>query len=228
MASFSTFMAIPAIRQATEKSMFGKPYVRMGKLFTIVGYWVYQQGGLLGYVLREYPKLLIKLIIPQDASIAPEQAMQELYSIKEVVEKELENPENGEKTFFALYTVRELRQAGIELIKLPSDKALNNKVDFESASQIMRLAFIKGVTFGFHFPEQFTRCWDTSYRSVPDKEWAEASKLGIVPQKQRTISFSQAVCDLCEGAISWNNDESLKVLNSSDINILQNILSANK
>jgi len=157
-------------------------------------------------------------------TILPEQAMKELYGTKEVAEKELKSTENEEKTFFNLYTVRELRQAGIDLIKFPPDKALDKKVDFESASQIMRLAFIKGVAFGFHYPEQFVNCWDASYKVVPDEEWEEAWKRGIVPEKQRAIPFGQAVCDLCEGAIAWNTDESPRVLDSSDIRILQNIL----
>jgi hypothetical protein len=228
MTSFLTFIAIPAIRQATETHAFGKPYVKIGRLFAIVGVWVYQQGGLLGYVLREHPQLLVKLVIPQDPSIVPEQAMKELYGTKEVVEKELKSAENEEKTFFNLYTVRELQQAGIELIKYPLDKGLDKKVDFESASQIMRLAFIKGVAFGFHYPEQFVSCWDASYKVVPDQEWAEAWKRGIVPEKQRAIPFGQAVCDLCDGAITWNRDEPSKILNNSDIEILQNILSRYK
>jgi hypothetical protein len=228
MTSFLTFMAIPAIKQATEKSTFGKPYVRIGRLYAVVGVWVYQQGGLLGYVLREHPHLLVKLIAPPDPSFVPEQALKELYDTRKVVSKELENLENDENTFFSLYTLRELRQSGIELIKFPTDKGLDKKVDFESASQIMRLAFIKGVAFGFHYPKQFANCWDVSYKVVPDKEWTEAWKHGIVPEKQRTIPFDQAVYDLCEGAIAWNREESFKVLNNSDIEILQNIHSGYK
>lgn len=229
MSSFLTFMAVPAIRQATEKSIFGKPYVRIGRLFTIVGYWVYQQGGLLGYVLQEHPQLLVKLITPQDPSIVPEQAMKELYGTKEVMAKELEGTENEERTFSNLYTVRELRKAGIELIKVPPDKALYKKVDFESASQVMRLAFIKGVAFGFHFPEQFAACWDASYKPVADNKWAEARNLGIVStESQRTLTLSQAACDLCEGVIEWSKAKSLEVLNTSDIQLLQTIHAAHK
>jgi hypothetical protein len=228
MTSFLTFLAIPAIKQATEKSTFEKPFVRMGRLYGVVGVWVYQQGGLLGYILREHPHLLVKLIAPPDPSFVPEQALIELYDTRKIISKELENLEKDENTFFSLYTVRELRQTGIELIKFPADKGLDKKVDFESASQIMRLAFIKGVAFGFHCPELFVSCWDATYKVVPDKEWEEYWKRGIVPEMQRTIPFDQAVCDLCEGAIAWSIAESSEVLDTSDIRLLHSIISTHK
>lgn len=229
MSSFLTFMAIPAIKQATEKSTFGKPYIRIGRLYAIVGLWVYQQGGLLGYVLREHPHLLVKLIAPPDPSFVLEQALNELYGTRKVLSKELENLENEEKTFFSLYTLRELRQVGIELIKFPPDKELDRKVDFDTADKIMRLAFIKGVAFGFHFPERFASCWESSYKACEDEEWAEAFSRGIVSSKiQKTPTISQATCDLCNGAIEWNTTESSKVLDTLDIQLLQTILSSHK
>lgn len=228
MTSFLTFMAAPAIRQATEKSIFGKPYVRIGRLFTIVGTWVYQQGGLLGYVLRDHPQLLVKLIAPPEPSFVPEQAMEELYDMRKVVAKELENVGNENKTFFSLYTLRELRQCGIDLIKVPPDKALDKKVDFEFAGNVMRIAFIKGVAFGFHFPEQFSACWDASYRTVADNEWSDWRKYGLnLPETQRTFTLSQATHDLCEGAIEWSTSQSPEVLSTSDIQLLQTIFTSN-
>jgi hypothetical protein len=230
MSSFLTYLATPSIKLATEKPTFGKPYVRIGKLFNIVGYWVYQQGGLLGYTLKEQPKLLVKLIEPQAPSIVPEQVMmKELIGIKEVIAKELESVKGEDNTFFNLYTVRELHQAGIELIKFPPDKNLDKKVDFESAGQIMRLAFIKGVAFGFHFPEQFIACWNNSYKAVDEKEWSDARNHGLnLPEKQPTLTFDQATHDLCDGILTWSNTEPVRVINDSDIQILQAILSVHK
>ena len=226
MTSFLTFLATPAIKQASEKSLFGSPYVRVGRLFTIVGNWVYQQGGVLGYVLRDHPDLLVKLMAPPEpSSFIPQQAIEELYGTRKLMAKEIENIANENMTFTSLYTKRELRDMGIELTKLPPDKGLNKKVDFNFANKVMRIAFVKGVAFGFHFPEKFSACWNESYSMVPEKEWTEAHNLGIVSSEtQTTMTLGQATHAICEGALTWNTACSSGMLNDSDIRLLQTVI----
>ena len=50
--SLLSLIAAPAVQQVSEKGLFGKPYVRLGRLFVAVGSWVYQQGRALGYVIE--------------------------------------------------------------------------------------------------------------------------------------------------------------------------------
>ena len=69
MTSFLTVIATPAVQQVAEKSFFGKSHVRIGRLFNVIGYWVYQQGGVMGYALNDNPQLLAKLVAPPNTYI---------------------------------------------------------------------------------------------------------------------------------------------------------------
>ena len=115
MSSFLTFIASPAVQQVTKRPIFGKPYMSIGSLFGVIGFWVYQEGGLLGYCLRDSPKVLAKLTAPPGSTtINEEKLVKAIKKLSSIVESELKEVEDEEKTFFYLYTVRELRSIGID------------------------------------------------------------------------------------------------------------------
>ena len=156
MSSFLAFISRPAVAQVTKRPIFGKPYTTVGSLFCVIGWWVYQQGGVLGYCLRDTPNLLGKLAVPpQITTIDTEEIIKEIKESSGIVESELEEMEDEEKTFFHLYTVRELRGIGIDFPEWPPDRKFNEKADAEFAGDVMRLSFVRGIDFGFNFPEEF-------------------------------------------------------------------------
>lgn len=227
MASFLTVIATPAIRQVSEKSVFGKPYVRIGRLFNVIGYWVYQEGGVLGYSLRDNSALLGKLAAPPEITNINEAEIVEYFKgLSEKVASELEEVKDEEKTFFYLYTVRELRSIGIELIRWPPDKNLEKKADAEFAGDVMRISFLKGIALGFNFPEQFSIYWDNTYRMRPDSEWEEMRKRGIVfSEMQQKRTLNEAIVEIAENAIVWGTDESPHSLDKDDIETLKSLIS---
>ena len=226
MTSFLTIIACPAVQNITEKSLFGKPYVRIGRLFVALGYWVYQQGGLLGYALRDNPKLLAKLVAPPGASL--EQAIKELYD-SETVASELEEVKHEDKTFFHLYTLRELRSIGIELTSWPPDKNLEKKADVEFVGAVMRISFIKGVLLGFNFPNIFITYWENTYKVRANSEWKEMYRRGIAQSEvQPRLTLEEAIAELAQAAIAWSTEETSGRLNDNDIETLQQLATVNK
>lgn len=227
MASFLTVIATPAIRQVTEKSIFGGPYVRIGRLFHVIGYWVYQQGGVLGYALRDNPALLGKLAAPPEITNTNEVEIVEYFKeLSEKVASELEEVKDEEKAFFHLYTVRELRGIGIELIRWPPDKNLEKKANAEFVGDVMRISFIKGIALGFNFPEQFSIYWDNTYRVRSDSEWEEMRNRGIVlSEMQEKRTLKKAIVEMAENAILWGTDESPHSLDKDDIETLKSLIS---
>jgi hypothetical protein len=230
MPSFLTFLATPAVKQVSKKPIFGKPYTNVGRLFIVIGWWVYQQGGVLGYCSRDIPNLLAKLAVPpQITTINTAEIIKGIKESSSIVESELKEMEGKEKTFFHLYTVRELRSIGIDFPQWPPDKKLNEKVDAESAAQVMRTSFVRGIDFGFNFPEEFAVYWGNTYRIRPDSKWQEWYERGIVRSKlQQKRTLKEAIVELAEGALVWNKSQSPKKLNDNDICVLKGIIEANR
>lgn len=233
MSSFLTFLVTPAVQQVVKTPIFRKPYTSVGSLFIVIGWWVYQQGGVLGYVFRDNPNLLAKLAVPPEITVIDEkQIIAELKELSSEVESRLKENEAEEKTFFHLYTFRELRNIGVDLSRGPLGKnlkKLREKVNAELAGDVMRMAFAEGTAFGFNFPEQFAIYWENTYRMRPDSEWQEWRQRGIIlSEKQQKLELNEAIAELAEGAIIWNENQSPKMLDRNDIGVLQAIIEANR
>ncbi len=230
MCSFLTFVARPAVEQVTKRPIFGKPYTSIGSLFCVIGWTVYQVGGVLGYCLRDTPKLLAKLAVPPGiTAINEEEIIKEIKESSSIVESELREVKDEEKTFFYLYTVRELCGIGIDFFQWPPDKRLKEKADAEFAGNVMRISFVRGIDFGFNFPEQFVIYWDNTYRIVPDTEWQELYREGVVvSETQHNPTLKEAIVANAELAMIWNENQSPKMLDPNDICVLQAIIEANR
>lgn len=230
MSSFLTFLATPAVKQVSKRPIFGKPYTSIGSLFGVVGWWVYQEGGVLGYFFRDTPNLLVKLAAPPGiTTINEKQIIKEIKELSSVVESKLKEVEDEEKTFFHLYTLRELRNIGIDLLRWPPDKELNKKVNAEFAGDVMRMSFIEGIAFGFNFPKQFAIYWDNTYRIWPDSKWEEMRQRGIVRSKiQHKRTLNEAIVEIAEEAIIWGTNQSPNMLDPNDICVLKTVIEANR
>ena len=231
MSSFLSFLARPAVQKVTKRPIFGKPYTTMGSLFSSVGWTLYQVGGVLGYCLRDTPKVLAKLAVaPEVTAINEEEIIKEIKESSSIVESELKEVEDEEKTFFYSYTVKELSGIGIDFFQWPPDKRLKEKVDDEKfAGDVVRISFVKGIDFGFNFPEEFAVYWENTYRIVPDSEWRELYKKGIVLSKtQFNPTLKEAIVANAELAITWNENQSPRMLDANDICVLQAIIEANR
>jgi len=184
--------------------------------------------------LRDTPKVLAKLAVaPEVTAINEEEIIKEIKESANIVKQELEemeDREDEEKTFFYLYTVRELRGIGIDFFQWPPDKRLKEKVDDEKfAADVVRISFVRGIDFGFNFPEEFAVYWENTHRIWPDSEWRELYKKGIVLSKtQFTPTLREVIVTTAESAITWNENQSPRMLDANDTCVLQEMIEANR
>jgi hypothetical protein len=196
----------------------------------VIGWWVYQRGGVLGYCLRDTPDLLAKLAAPPGIeTINTEEIIKGIKESSSIVESRLKEAEDEEKTFFHLYTVRKLRNIGIDLLQWPPDKNLNKRADAEFAGDVMRISFVEGIDLGYNFPERFAIYWDNTYKIWPDSKWQEWRERGIVHSKiQHKQTLKEAIVEIAEGAITWGTSQSPNMLDPNDIRVLRAIIEANR
>lgn len=220
----------------TKKSWAGKPYVRLGPLFFSLGQWVYQQGAVLGYALRDNPNLLAKLIASTSTPVPVEQIITELHSLQATAAAVLQEESESPKTLLHLFTFRELRGLGLDIPKTPSIESLkqiahqlDRKCDADFAGTVMRVSFIKGVAFGFHFPNEFIVYWANTYRIRPETEWQSYYAKGIVQSEyQQPQPLELAIAEISEGAIEWAATISPGSLNLQDIGQLRAIVAKDR
>src|SRR5688572_10941961 len=97
--SFLSTVATPALQQVIEKPLFGGPYARLGKLFLVLGSWLFEQGGALGFGLRAEPGLLGRLLLQSRSPTAStDEASAYLEGLRDVAETLLGRAQGKEKS----------------------------------------------------------------------------------------------------------------------------------
>lgn len=221
MGRFQHVVAAPAL-QLFEKGLLGKRFVRLSRLYIVIGMYLFEQGGALGYSLRGQPALLGKLL-----GFPPEEATEGIRDIHAIATSCQERFEGEEHGFFDLYVVPELERLGIDIRAYPPSKDMDKKVDQKTAYTVMVMAFLAGAALGYHFPDRFKRFSEYHYRPVPNSEWQRHRAAGLeLPEMQEPRSLEEAVGELAASAAEWATEEAPELLSSSEIDLL-NSLAAN-
>jgi len=175
-----------------------------------LGTWLFQQGGALGYALKDQPKLVWKLgggdptLFP-----SPEDALQHL---REIAEKLLplanySDTAGEQMTFTNLFTMPMLRQYGLDFGNLMAPQArklLDQKMSAETVALVGAASFLEGAAFGACFPDHFREYWQGTYSRIPDQEWQNARAAGLVlSETQEERPLEGAILELVVGAIEW-------------------------
>jgi len=222
MSSFLSWVAGPTIQQVAEQGLFGKPYVRLSRLIGIVGYWVYQQGGVLGYALSEEPILLGKLMGLVPETDPPADVY--LRTFRPTVMNGLNTVDQDEMTFFQIYIVKELADFDIDVFEWPPSKKLDEEADEVFAFNVMRISYRKGAAFGFNFPSKFAACWERSYIIQPDNDWQWLYSRGLqISEKQPKTTLSEAITNMANLALNWATNDGSGTLNTQELIILKNL-----
>ena len=222
MSSFLSWVAGPTIQQVAEQGYFGKPYVRLSRLIGIVGYWVYQQGGVLGYALSEEPILLGKLM----GLVAETDPRADVYleNFRLAVKDSLNTVDQDELTFFQVYIVKELADLGVDIFEWPPSRRLYEKGDEKFAFNVMRISYRKGAAFGYNYPSKFTACWERSYRIQPDNDWEWLYSQGVqISKKQPETTLSEAVTNMANLALNWAKNDEPDKLTIRELDVLENL-----
>jgi len=209
-------LAYPALDRAPEKRLFGKPYIRLGRLVFMVGFWVFQRAALLGYGLRNEPVILGKLL---GSPVGEELSF--VLTLREDAEGRLRETPADEFNFVQMYAVRVLRYMGIEYPTWPPNKALERKCDPLEVNILVRSAFWAGAAVGHHFPERFQACWENSNRIQPAAEWQEMRAAGLgLPEMQEENPLEEALSLVMQISAAWANELAAKRFSSDELAIL--------
>ena len=198
ISEFVSILAAPPLERVIERRWFGNSYVRLGPLYLIVGAWLFQQGGALGYGLKEQPHLLGKLLKGSSGS-------QDLVDgLRPSVETYLERAKGSERTFYHIFAAPQLRSRGVDVDAWPPSKEWDAKVEKEMVSTVITNSFVEGAALGYHFPDTFQECWEETFRVRPDQEWQELHSLGLpLSEFQHERRLDQAVAKVATLAIGW-------------------------
>jgi hypothetical protein len=225
MLSILAELAAPAIQSASEYSPSGQLCVRAGPLITVIGYWVYQQGGLLGYALKNRPELLEKLTLQQLTQGKTQITGQHFSALKDHVAKYLDGDNFAEKTFVSLFTMQELKNAGVNFDSLPLDKKFNEKVYDPDVSNVMRIMYLNGVALGYNFPDIFFEYWGNTYKHRDPEEFRKAFEIGLVlSDTQRYRPLVEAISELIEYILNWCTSDAPDLLTEDETQFLQGLV----
>lgn len=192
------YIADTAIVNAAENPRFRKPFIRLGPLFMSVGAWVFQNGGCLGYALRDNPALLGKLL-----GVDADNAAAYIEGSKATAQSRSDWVNAGERSLFNAYVLLEFGKLEIVTENGLDQKALEQKCDEDFAQTVTVLSFHGGAFYGFYYPEEFADCWSGTYGARSPNEWAEAKELGIVDGEQSEQTLQLGVSTVATGVYEW-------------------------
>jgi hypothetical protein len=220
MASLVGIIASPVVKRVGETDSKGKQFLRPRPLYGAVGWWLYQQGGILGYSLRGERQLVERIM-----GLATHNSIDDVDVYRDRVIADLESVKNREKHVTWLYTYLEMKKIGVDITD-PKDKGILETVGLIQSTEVMKEAFYKGVTMGFHFPDLFREYWGNTYLRLVESQLKEDSRRGPSPSKKQVeLVFSAAIVSVINIIFNWNQLEGYEVLHREDEAILESILS---
>jgi hypothetical protein len=196
---FVADVALPAISQVSEKRLWGKRFIRFGPLLMTVGPWVFQQGGALGYALRDHPSLLDKIVFGDVPRVGIE-------ALSEEAQKVIVSSNGDRSGFLNFYTLPRFNMFGLDPLNFRSpSKELKKKIPSEAVESEVLGSWIRGAAVGFHAPEIFREVWENAYEPVPTQKWEEMKAAGLgLSERQEDLQLDDVVRGLALGALEWS------------------------
>ncbi len=199
------YFAQQAGHDLIKRDIRQRPYMLGGPMFFIFSYWLFQNGGLLGFGLRGRIELITKLLFEPGATTK---------GVKQYLSDEsaelLSKPKSPPDSLLELYLVPLLSSVGIDFHDkefIDGDKsswAAEKQYDMETLDKNAYLALRQGVAMGFHHPEIFRKCWEKTYAAESKEEWAEAFKKGLVDSPtQEIVLFPDEVKKVLSEMADW-------------------------
>lgn len=218
MASLIGIISSPVVRRVSETNPKGKQSIRLGPLYSNIGWWLHQQGGILGYLLKGKRQLLERIM-----GLATHNPVADVDFYRDRVIADLESVKDREKHLSWLYTYLEMKRVGIDIAN-PKEGCLQETVDTKQRVEVMKEAFYKGVTIGFHFPDVFREYWGNTYQKVVDDEPKGPERNSGPSKTKLETAFGGVVVNMINTILNWNRLEGYEVLNREDELTLESIL----
>jgi hypothetical protein len=104
----------------------------------------------------------------------------------------------------------------------PEAPELSQEIDLKYSATVMREAFYKGATLGFHFPEEFSRYWQVTYQL--DKVDKRPGKGDISQSRSLYIDLGENALRILNMVLNWDQLEGYEVLNTSDSEVIEQLI----
>jgi hypothetical protein len=219
LASLIGIIASPAVKRVGETDSKGKQFLRPRPLYGAVGWWLYQQGGILGFSLKGERQLVEKIM-----SMATDNPIDNVDVYRGAVTADLESVKNKEKQITWLYTYLEMKKIGVDITN-PEDSCTPKSIDPQQSAAVLKEAFYKGVTIGFHFPDLFREYWYNTYRQLVENSHTKGQKSSPASSKEQVeLVFAAAITNVINIIFNWNQLEGYVVLTREDEVTLETIL----
>ena len=175
-------------------------YFETGPTVLLVGTWLFEKGGMIGYALRDSKELFAKLmfeVTPNANSYLTEEGYSEL----------MESLPTTELSFTNWYAVPFLASIGLDYPATPPPKDWTKKIPPELANGMMSDAFLSGALAGNLAPDSFRDIWEAHYNPNP-QDWRESFEAGIIDSsEQETLVFEDELRLLLLHVDEWIESE---------------------
>lgn len=220
MASLVSIVGEVALQQVIEKSFFGGPYGRLGRLVAVIGTWVFQEGGALGYGLRSRPLLLSKLIARDPAAFIG-QPRDMVTDLKYMADEHVAVAGDDRGGFLDFYAKPVLAIKGVDITAMPPDRRMDKKVKGDQVFDFMMCAWLRGTTVGYHYPDLFREVWKQNYETAPQADWAEMrAHLLALRLRQEERPFTDTISLVADSASWYAMVHAPGLLDTSELGVL--------
>jgi hypothetical protein len=177
--NFGQYLILDILPRLREKGMFGKPFIRLGTVFTLSG-WLYETGAVLGRFWKDKIPVVYSMFEVEDKR---EEFTQYWH---DQARNRLEKYGGQPRTFtiFVLQTDLDILM-GKKLEDLePKDfvKIGEKKLSPNEGNQWLRLietSMIEGIMFGSLYPDLTHIMLVNEYEKIDVDSWKEARKYGV-------------------------------------------------
>jgi hypothetical protein len=171
--SFGTFLVMGIFPKLAEKGVFGKPFIRLGRILTL-SCWLYEAGEILGRFWKEKIQVVVSMYEVEDKREEFTQYW------RNQAKNRLENYGGQPQTFpiFVLQT-----DLHVLMVKRLEDllKIGDKKLSGDEGNKWLRLAetpMIEGIMFGSLYPDLTYTVLSNEYEKIDMDSWKEARKYG--------------------------------------------------
>lgn len=172
--SFGTFLIMGIFPKLAEKGVFGKPFIRLGRVLTLSG-WLYETGAILGHFWKDNIPVVVSMYEVEDKREEFTQYWHD--QAKNRLEKYGEQPQTF--PIFVLQTDLDILMGKKleDLLKI-GDKKLSGD-EGNKWLRLVEASMIEGIMFGSMYPDLTHTMLTNEYEKVDMNSWKEARKYGV-------------------------------------------------
>lgn len=173
--SFGTFLVMGMFPKLAERGVFGKPFIRLGRILTL-SCWLYETGAILGRFWKEKIPVVVSMYEVEDKREEFTQYW------RNQAKNRLENY-GGQPQAFPIFVLQTdlaiLMGKRLENLLQVADKKLSGD-EGNKWLRLVELSTIEGIMFGSLYPDLTHSMLSNEWEKVDMDSWEEARKYGVL------------------------------------------------